>query len=90
MVPPSRTGKPPSAVVLQGGTWLRSGCPGKLTSMSVNVSNDENRRPENPYDEKGIDRSLIRWMLSLTPTERLDHLEGALQLLESPRAKKPR
>jgi hypothetical protein len=26
--------------------------------------------------EDGVDRSLIRWMLSLTPAERLDALQG--------------
>ena len=27
------------------------------------------------YSEDGVDLSLIRWMLSLTPAERLDFLE---------------
>ena len=30
------------------------------------------------YNEDGVDLTLIRWMLSLTPAERLDVLEGHL------------
>jgi hypothetical protein len=33
--------------------------------------------PELPiHSEDGVDLTLIRWMLSLTPAERLDSLEG--------------
>lgn len=32
--------------------------------------------PEPDYSEEGVDLSLIRWMLSLTPSERLDLVEG--------------
>lgn len=28
--------------------------------------------PEAAYDARGVDRSLVRWMLSLTPTQRLE------------------
>jgi len=31
--------------------------------------------PEPEYSEDGVDLSLIRWMLSLTPRERLEFLE---------------
>ena len=34
------------------------------------------------YDENGVDRSLIRWFLSLTPMERLAALDDAMQLAE--------
>ena len=30
---------------------------------------------EDVYDANGVDRSLIRWFLSLTPYERLAHLD---------------
>jgi hypothetical protein len=30
------------------------------------------------YDEDGVDMSLIRWTLSLTPAERLQVLQGAV------------
>jgi hypothetical protein len=32
--------------------------------------------PEAEYSEDGVDLSLIRWMLSLTPAERLAVLQG--------------
>jgi hypothetical protein len=32
------------------------------------------RKPE--LDDDGVDVSLVRWMLSLTPDERLDVLQG--------------
>ncbi len=32
--------------------------------------------PAPEYDENGVDLSLIRWFLSLTPTERLRFLEA--------------
>jgi hypothetical protein len=37
------------------------------------------------YDENGVDRSLVRWMLSLTPDERLEYAESSLKLAESVR-----
>lgn len=40
---------------------------------------------DEPYDENGVDRSLIRWMLTLTPTERLEYLQSTLDLVESVR-----
>jgi hypothetical protein len=30
------------------------------------------------YSEDGVDLTMIRWMLSLTPTERLDVLQAAV------------
>ena len=33
------------------------------------------------YNEDGVDLTLIRWMLSLTPAERLDELEGHLNAI---------
>jgi hypothetical protein len=38
-----------------------------------------------PYDAEGVDRSLVRWMLSLTPTERLETVESVITLLEGAR-----
>jgi hypothetical protein len=35
-----------------------------------------------PYDEAGIDRTLIRWMLSLTPPQRLEVLRQNVESLE--------
>lgn len=33
-------------------------------------------RPKDEPADDGVDVSLIRWMLSLTPSERLDALQG--------------
>ncbi|MBZ5611177.1 MAG: hypothetical protein LAP38_23185 [Acidobacteriia bacterium] len=35
----------------------------------------EEQFPQPEYSEDGVDLSLIRWMLSLTPAERLEVLE---------------
>lgn len=37
-----------------------------------------NKAPLPEYSDDGVDLSLIRWMLSLSPDERLDVLEGHL------------
>jgi len=43
-------------------------------------------QPQTDYSEDGVDLTLIRWMLSLTPAERLDvlqsHLNGVLAVRE--------
>lgn len=36
---------------------------------------------EQTYSEDGVDLTMIRWMLSLTPTERLQTLQQAVQSL---------
>ena len=37
------------------------------------------------YDAAGVDRSLIRWMLSLTPSERLRYVQGTIDLVRDVR-----
>ena len=32
--------------------------------------------PESPYDSSGVDVTLIRWMLDMTPAERLQVLQS--------------
>jgi hypothetical protein len=43
------------------------------------------------YDESGVDLTLVRWMLSLTPAERIaalqDHIDFAALARESRRAR---
>jgi hypothetical protein len=46
--------------------------------------------PEPVYDDAGVDRSLVRWMLSLTPTERLAWLESVNDVVQSVRRAEPR
>jgi len=40
------------------------------------MENQEQEAPAPEYSEDGVDLSLIRWMLSLTPAERLDVLQN--------------
>ncbi len=44
------------------------------------------QQPEAEYSEDGVDLTLIRWMLSLTPAERLEvlqqHVKGVLAIRE--------
>lgn len=35
--------------------------------------------PDSQYGEDGVDLSLIQWMLSLTPTERLQILQNTIR-----------
>ncbi len=42
-------------------------------------------RDDSPYDENGVDRSLVRWMLSLSPTERLAAVQSSIDLITSVR-----
>jgi len=37
------------------------------------------------YDAEGVDRSLIRWMLRLTPRQRLEYVQGVMDLARSAR-----
>ncbi len=39
-------------------------------------------RDEDIYDDNGVDRSLVRWFLALTPYERLAALDDAVQFAE--------
>jgi hypothetical protein len=36
---------------------------------------DREPQPQTDYSEDGVDLTLIRWMLSLTPAERLEFLQ---------------
>jgi hypothetical protein len=41
------------------------------------------RLDDGAYSDDGVDLTLIRWMLSLTPAERLDALESNIRSLET-------
>ncbi len=43
---------------------------------------------ESAYSEDGVDLTLIRWMLSLTPTERLKVLEDNISAIQRLRSDK--
>ncbi|WP_437585489.1 hypothetical protein [Sorangium sp. So ce1000] len=53
--------------------------------MSDPLDPPAEERDDSPYDENGVDRSLVRWMLSLSPTERLAQVQGAIDLVMSVR-----
>jgi hypothetical protein len=38
------------------------------------------------YDSNGVDLTLIRWMLTLTPVERIEHIQQAADSLEELRS----
>jgi len=37
---------------------------------------------EHAYDRNGVDLTLIQWMLTLTPVERIEHIQQAADSLE--------
>jgi hypothetical protein len=55
------------------------------TLRDVEPPVEEPQADDWPYDADGVDRSLIRWMLSLTPTERLETVESVITMLETTR-----
>ena len=50
----------------------------------MNMTELELEAPAQEYSEDGVDLSLLRWMLSLTPQQRLqaleEHLNGILEI----------
>ncbi len=51
------------------------------------MENDDSPTPELPtHSEDGVDLTLIRWMLSLTPAERLEALQSLVDLVEAARS----
>jgi hypothetical protein len=56
--------------------------------MNVQANREIDRSPAPPRGD-GVDVSLIRWMLSLTPAERLDALQrNARAIIELRRARR--
>jgi hypothetical protein len=45
--------------------------------------NENDVRPA--YDAAGVDRSLVRWMLNLTPSERLRYVQSTIDLVRDVR-----
>jgi hypothetical protein len=52
--------------------------------MAPNLPRDEAAPPEDrpAYSEDGVDLTLIRWMLSLTPAERLQVLQDTIRSIK--------
>ncbi|WP_437595670.1 hypothetical protein WMF28_24145 [Sorangium sp. So ce590] len=53
--------------------------------MAEPLEHAAEERDDSPYDENGVDRSLVRWMLSLSPTERLAQVQSSIDLVMSVR-----
>ncbi len=47
------------------------------------MNEGEPARETNPFSDDGVDLTLIRWMLSLTPAERLAVLQSNMRSLEA-------
>jgi len=63
-----------------------------MSSASTNSSEHDdsatkelNERLRDAYDENGVDRSLIRWSLARSPTERVMAVEATLNALATVR-----
>jgi hypothetical protein len=50
---------------------------------------DTPQRPATPADEDAGDRSLVRWMLTLTPRERLEWVQRNIEAAEEVRKLNP-
>jgi len=55
--------------------------------MNPEIGSDSLRPPEPDYSDDGVDLSLIRWMLSLTPAERLQFLQDHVNQILAIRAR---
>ena len=55
-------------------------------SMADRDSSPAESAPAPDYSEDGVDLSLVRWMLSLTPAERLEYLSERIADIETIRA----
>lgn len=62
-----------------------SGDSDPLTQNDDPVARDLDARFRDAYDVNGVDRSLIRWSLALTPTERVRAVEATLNALATVR-----
>jgi hypothetical protein len=64
--------------------WYRS------FERSEQLAPDELYAPDEPaYSPDGVDLTLIRWMLSLTPAERLDVLQDFIDFVAEAHARNP-
>ena len=53
---------------------------------TTGMNSSDSPLPDLPtHSEEGVDLTLIRWMLSLTPAERLEVLQGIVDFVEAVR-----
>jgi hypothetical protein len=69
---------------------------GRMSSESTSpseldhlVTKELSERFRNAYDDNGVDRSLIRWSLAQSPTERVMAVEESLNALATVRRIEP-
>ena len=55
----------------------------RTSELRCSTTSELDERLNDAYDENGVDRSLIRWSLSQTPTERVMSVEESLNALAS-------
>jgi hypothetical protein len=65
------------------GPMLSSGTMAVPPSTSLPVATTDTAKPD--YDENGVDLSLVRYSLSLTPTQRLKAVENFMNAMASVR-----
>ena len=51
--------------------------------MRDSDTKNDNPPPAPDYSEDGVDLTLVRWMLSLTPAERLQFLEDRIEDIQA-------
>jgi hypothetical protein len=54
-------------------------------TTEVDLTDQEPEQVSSAYDADGVDRSLIRWMLRLSPAERLAHVQGVIDMMKTVR-----
>jgi hypothetical protein len=54
-------------------------------STNVDLTDHGPEQVSSAYDADGVDRTLIRWMLRLSPAERLAHVQGVIDMVNTVR-----
>jgi hypothetical protein len=54
-------------------------------STNVDLTDHAPEQVSSAYDADGVDRSLIRWMLRLSPADRLAHVQGVIDMVKAVR-----
>jgi hypothetical protein len=55
------------------------------STNNVDLADRGSDKGSSAYDEDGVDRTLIRWMLRLSPAERLAHVQGVIDMVKTVR-----
>ena len=52
-------------------------------TYNTGMNDGDSARETNTFSDDGVDLTMIRWLLSLTPAERLDVLQSNMRSLEA-------